>query len=149
MSPFLAVMIYYKRSLITINLINCIKFISLRVVSLKKMKTYKYSTRTHLWRQIDCSRVSFNHFSTIGRNCGTTHYIPSIRPAAIAAIGNVKFLNLFNTNFSAMWSHVLYIAFEGDVSAIHWCQFCVSLSGSLLNILQLFASFSQNPKFLQ
>ena len=36
---------YYKRCLFTINLINCIQFISLRVVSLKKMKTYKYSTR--------------------------------------------------------------------------------------------------------
>ena len=35
---------YYKRCLFTINLINCIQFISLRVVSLKKMKTYKYST---------------------------------------------------------------------------------------------------------
>ncbi len=41
---------------------------------------------------------------------------------------------------------MLYIAFEGDDSAIQWCQFCVSLSGSLFNILQLFASFSQNPK---
>ena len=48
-----------------------------------------------------------------------------------------------------MWSHVLYIAFDGDDSAIQWCQFCVSLSGSLFNILQLFASFSQNPKLLQ
>ena len=35
---------------------------------------------------------------------------------------------------------MLYIAFEGDDSAIQWCQFCVSLSGSLFNILQLFAS---------
>ena len=42
-----------------------------------------------------------------------------------------------------------YIAFEGDDSAIQWCQFCVSLSGSLFNILQLFVSFSQNPKLLQ
>ena len=33
----------------------------------------------------------------------------------------------------------------GDDSAIQWCQFCVSLSGNLFNILQLFASFSQNP----
>ena len=41
---------------------------------------------------------------------------------------------------------MLYIAFEGDDSAIQWCQFCVSLSGSLFNILQLFASFSQNPE---
>ena len=48
-----------------------------------------------------------------------------------------------------MWSHLLYIAFEGDDSAIQWCQFCVSPSGSLFNILQLFASFSQNPKLLQ
>ena len=48
-----------------------------------------------------------------------------------------------------MWRQVLYIAFEGDVSAIQWCKFCVSLSGSLLNILQLFASFSENPKLLQ
>ena len=48
-----------------------------------------------------------------------------------------------------MWSHVLYIALEGDDSAIQWCQYCVSLSGSLFNILQLFASFSQNPKLLQ
>ena len=47
-----------------------------------------------------------------------------------------------------MWSHVLYIAFEDDDSAIQCCQFCVSLSGSLFNILQLFASFSQNPKLL-
>ena len=44
---------------------------------------------------------------------------------------------------------MLYIAFEGDDSAIQWCQFCVSLSGSLFNILQLFASFSQNPMLLQ
>ena len=29
------------------------------------------------------------------------------------------------------------------------CYFCISLSGSLLNILQLFASFSQDPKLLQ
>ena len=48
-----------------------------------------------------------------------------------------------------MWSHVFYIAFEGDDSAIQWCHFRVSLSGSLFNILQLFASFSQNPKILQ
>ena len=48
-----------------------------------------------------------------------------------------------------MWSHVLCIAFEGDDSTIQWCQFCVSLSGSLFNILQLFASFSQNLKLLQ
>ena len=44
---------------------------------------------------------------------------------------------------------MFYIASEGDDSAIQWCQFCVSLSGSLFNILQLFASFSQNPKLLQ
>ena len=44
---------------------------------------------------------------------------------------------------------MLYIAFEGDDSAIQWCQFCVSLSGSLFNILQLFARFSQNPMLLQ
>ena len=37
---------------------------------------------------------------------------------------------------------MLYIAFEGDDSAIQWCQFCVSLSGSLFNILQLFAETS-------
>ena len=36
---------YYKRSLFTINHIKCLQFISLTVVSLKKMKTYKYSTR--------------------------------------------------------------------------------------------------------
>ena len=34
-----------------------------------------------------------------------------------------------------MWSHVLYTASEDDVSAIQWCEFCLSLSGSLLNIL--------------
>ena len=54
-----------------------------------------------------------------------------------------------NTNFSTVRSHVLCTAFEGDDSAIQWYQFCVSLSGSLFNILQLFASFSQNPKRLQ
>ena len=48
-----------------------------------------------------------------------------------------------------MWSHVLYTAFEDDVSAIQLCKFCSSLSGSLLNILQLFASFSQNSKLLE
>ena len=48
-----------------------------------------------------------------------------------------------------MWSNVLYIALEGDDLAIQYCQFCVSLSGSLFNILQLFESFSQNPKLLQ
>ena len=40
-----------------------------------------------------------------------------------------------------MWSHLLYIAFKGDASAVQWSCFCVSLSGRLLNILQLFASF--------
>ena len=46
-APFqsLPVVYYYKRCLFTINLINCIQFISLRVVSFKKMKIYKYSTR--------------------------------------------------------------------------------------------------------
>ena len=44
---------------------------------------------------------------------------------------------------------MLYIAFEGDDSAIERCQFCVSLSGSLFNIMQLFPSFSQNLKLLQ
>ena len=34
-------------------------------------------------------------------------------------------------------------------SITEWCQFCVSLSGNLLNIFQLFASFIQNPKLLQ
>ena len=48
-----------------------------------------------------------------------------------------------------MWSHLLYIAFKGDASAVQWSCFCVSLSGRLLNILQLFASFSQNPKLPQ
>ena len=48
-----------------------------------------------------------------------------------------------------MWSHMLYTTFKDDVSAIQWCSFCLLLSGSLLNILQLFASFSQNPKLLQ
>ena len=33
---------------------------------------------------------------------------------------NVKFLNPFNTNFSTMWSHMLYTAFKDDVSAILW-----------------------------
>ena len=42
---------------------------------------------------------------------------------------------------------MLYTAFKDDVSAIQWCYFCLSLSGSLLNNLQLFASFSQ--KLLQ
>ena len=40
-----------------------------------------------------------------------------------------------------MWSNVVYIAFEGDDSAIQWCQLCVSLSGSLFNILQFFKEF--------
>ena len=44
---------------------------------------------------------------------------------------------------------MLYTAFEDDVAAIQWCQFCVSLSGSLLNILQLFVSFSKTPKLLK
>ena len=44
---------------------------------------------------------------------------------------------------------MLYIAFDGDDSAIQLCQFCVSLSGSLFNILQLLASFSENPMLLQ
>ena len=44
---------------------------------------------------------------------------------------------------------MLYTAFKDDASAIQLCEFCLSLSGSLLNILQYFASFSQNPKLLQ
>ena len=32
---------------------------------------------------------------------------------------------------------MLYIAFEGDDSAIQWCQFCVPLSGSLVNIFRV------------
>ena len=58
-------------------------------------------------------------------------------------------LNLFNTIFPTMWSHVLYTAFKDDVSAIQWCEFSLSLSARLLNISQYFASFSQNPKLLQ
>ena len=30
---------------------------------------------------------------------------------------------------------MLYTASEDDVSAIQWCEFCLSLSGRLLNIL--------------
>ena len=45
---------------------------------------------------------------------------------------------------------MFYTAFEDDDSAIQWCSFCLSLrSLRLSNILQLFASFSQNPKLLQ
>ena len=56
---------------------------------------------------------------------------------------------LIVSKLSTMWSHVLYNAFKDDFQAIQWCYFCLSLSQSLLNILQLFASFSQNPKLLQ
>ena len=48
-----------------------------------------------------------------------------------------------------MWSHVLYTPFKDDVSVIQSCQFRLSLSGNLLKIVQLFSSFSQNPKLLQ
>ena len=41
---------------------------------------------------------------------------------------------------------MLYNAFKDDVYAIQWCYFGLSISGSLLNILQLFASFRQNPE---
>ena len=94
------------------------------------------------------SFFSFNHYRTTGRCSGPAHYDVSIRQAARAAFVTSSF-KIFTTNFSAMWSHVLYIAFEGDGSAIQWCQFCVSRCGSLFNILQLFASFSQNPMLLQ
>ena len=84
---------------------------------------------------------SLNHFSTTGRCSGPAHYDVSIRQAARAAFVTSSLKIFLTQNFSAMWSHVLYIAFEGDDSAIQWCQFCVSLSGSLFNILQLFAEF--------
>ena len=41
-----------------------------------------------------------------------------------------------------MWSHLLYTAFKGDVTAFQWCQFPIAR----WNILPLFASFSQNPE---
>ena len=83
-------------------------------------------------------------------NCsGPAHYDVSIRQAARAAFVTSSFKIFLTQNFPRCRSHVLYIAFEGDDSAIQWCQFCLSLSGSLFNILQLFASFSQNPKLLQ
>ena len=94
-------------------------------------------------------KLHINHYRTTGRCNGPAHYDVSIRQAARVAFVTSSFKIFFNTNFSAMWSHVLYIAFEGDDSAIQWCQFCVSLIGSLFNILQLFASFSQNPMLLQ
>ena len=97
------------------------------------------------------SNTLVNHFSTTGRCSGPAYNDVSIRQAARAAFVTSSFKIIFNTNFSAMRSHLLYrsIAFEGDDSAIQWCQCCVSLSGSLFNILQLFAIFSQNPKLLQ
>ena len=61
-----------------------------------------------------------NHFSTTGHCSGLAHYDVSIRQAARAAFVTSSFKIFFYTNFSAMLSHVLYIAFEGDDSAIQW-----------------------------
>ena len=84
--------------------------------------------------------LDFNHFSTTGRCSGTAHYNFSIRQAAIniAAFVTSSF-KIFLTRGQLF----------RDVEPRVICQFFVSLSGSLLNILQLFMSFSQNPKLLQ
>ena len=62
--------------------------------------------------------LAFNHFSTIGRFSGTAHYGISIRQAAIAAFVTSRSKIFLTQNFSALWNHLLYIAFEGDDSAI-------------------------------
>ena len=94
------------------------------------------------------SRPWVNHFSTTGRCSGPAHYDVSIRQAARAAFVTSSFKIILTQTFQRCGA-TCFIAFEGDDSAIQWCQFSVSLRGSLFNILQLFASFSQNPKLLQ
>ena len=55
-------------------------------------------------------------------------------------------------NYRFFCNSIIYngkVRIKGDASAVQWSCFCVSLSRRLLNILQLFASFSQNPKLPQ
>ena len=89
-----------------------------------------------------------NHFSMTGRSSGTAHYDVSIQQDATAEFVTSSF-KIFLTQTFPRCGATLYNVFKDDVSAIQWCQFCVSLSGSLLNILHLFVSFIQNPKLLQ
>ena len=98
-----------------------------------------------------CINYLLNHFSTTGRCSGPAHYDVSIRQAARATFVTSSFKIFLTQTFPRCGAtcYNIYIAFEGDDSAIQWCQLCLSLSGSLLNILQLFGSFSQNPKLIQ
>ena len=89
----------------------------------------------------------FNHFSTTGRCSGPTHYDVSIRQAARAAFATSSF-KIFLTQTFPRCGATCYILPSRAMTQLFndQCQFCVSLSGSLFNIFQLFASFSQNPK---
>ena len=105
--------------------------------------------KTKLINGKEAEKDQVNHFSTTGRCSGPAHYDVSIRQAARAAFVTSSLKIFLTQTFPRCGATCYNIAFEGDDSAIQWCQYCVSLSGSLFNILQLFASFSQNPKLLQ
>ena len=97
------------------------------------------------WRHVySC----FNHFSTTGRCSGPPRYDTWRRQAARprAAIVTSSFKIILTQTYPLCGSTCL----QGRcLLSIQWCQFCLSLSGSLLKIMQLFASFSQYSKLLQ
>ena len=89
-----------------------------------------------------------NHFSTTGRCSGPAHYDVSIRQAARAAFVTSSF-KIFSTQTFPRCGATCYILPSRAMTQLFNGVHCVSLRGSLLNILQLFASFSQNPILLQ
>ena len=92
--------------------------------------------------------ICFNHFSTTGRCSGPAHYDVSIRQAARAAFVTSSF-KIFLTQTFPRCGATCFILPSRAMTQLFNGVNGVSLSGSLFNILQLFASFSQNLKLLQ
>ena len=90
------------------------------------------------WWNVD----PLSHSSTTGLCSGPAHYDISIRQAARAAFVTSSVKIFLTQTFPRCGATCYNTAFEDDVSAIQWCQFCVSLSGSLLNILQLLTTLA-------
>ena len=95
-----------------------------------KLGKMRYWAGTSRMANKKVSRI-FNHFSTTG---GTAHDDVSIRQAALKAAREAfvtSSFKIFLTQTFPLCGATCYIiiAFEGDDSAIQWCQFCLSLSG--------------------
>ena len=84
-----------------------------------------------------------------GRCGGPAHYDVSIRQAARAAFIMSSFKIFLTQTFPRCGATCYILPLMVMTQLFNGVNFCVSLTGSLFNILQLFASFSQNPKLLQ